>query len=202
MPRTAETVPTVDLVAHRAEQLAVERVRRGDPLALEMIFTAFRGELLQLARERTGSDAVAEDVVQDVFLAIWAGRATWHIRSSLRAYLRRAVHNVAARARTSSTRGPGTGLSLDAPETAAVSDLADPSPAPDEFVQHAALADALVRATRELPPRVRDVFALSRAHDLSNREIATTLGISLKTVETHMTRALVFLRRRLAAWRA
>lgn len=64
----------LDLAARRDEQLAVERVCAGDALALEIIFTAYRGELLRSATRVTQSPALAEEVVQDVFLAIWAGR--------------------------------------------------------------------------------------------------------------------------------
>src|SRR5260221_1808954 len=83
----------LDLTRQLAEQLAVERVRQGDALALEMIFTAYRRELLELAQRIVGVPEIAEDVVQDVFVAIWARRERWQVTSSLRGYLRRAVHN-------------------------------------------------------------------------------------------------------------
>ena len=56
----------------------MERVRQGDALALEAIFTAFHAELIELARRTAGGrQALADDVVQDVFLAIWSGREQW-----------------------------------------------------------------------------------------------------------------------------
>ena len=201
IPRPSRSGPALDLAARRDEQLAVERVRQGDALALEMIFSVFREELVALARRTLGSPALAEEVVQDVFLAVWTGRQHWHVRTSLRAYLRRAVHNVSARTGASRSRGWSGSLALDAAQRAAPADFADASRPPDIHAEHAALADAVDQATRTLPPRARDVFTLSRVRDLSNREIAEELGVSVKTVETHMTRALSLLRKQLTGWR-
>jgi len=59
---------------------------------------------------------------------------------------------------------------------------------------------ALAEAMNTLPPRCREVFELSRVHGLRYAEIATTLGLSVKTVEAQMGKALRILRERLAVW--
>jgi RNA polymerase sigma-70 factor (ECF subfamily) len=173
-------VQPLDFTARSDEQLVVQRVREGDTLAFEMIFAAFH---------------------EDVFLAIWTTRERWSIRTSLHAYLWRAVHNVATRAGTSRTRGPARGLRLEDAERTLPVRFADAAAAPDVLAERSALADAVEEAERIMPPRAREVFALRHQHELSNREIASTLGISLKTVETHMTRALATLRKQLTRWR-
>ncbi|MDE3054112.1 MAG: sigma-70 family RNA polymerase sigma factor [Gemmatimonadota bacterium] len=180
----------------------MERVREGDALALEMIFVAFRSELLVLADRVTGSRAIGEEVLQDVFLAIWRGRRGWHVATSLRAYLRRAVERTGSRARTSRTRGATSGASLDAGDGWAMAQaIPDGAPTPADNAAYEDLRHALEAATTAMPARVRDVFLLRRREELSNAEIATRLGVSVKTVETHMARALRFLRQRLAPWR-
>lgn len=201
-PRHSPAPPLtpLDLTARHDEQLAVERVRAGDALALEVIFTAYRAELLAAAERVTHSRSVAEEVVQDVFLAVWTGRARWYVRTSLGAYLHRAVHNVASRAAGSRTRGGATGTEIGEAARFAPARFSDPAPAPDEHAERAAFASAVSRATRDMPARARDVFALRREHDLSNAEIAAALGVSTKTVESHMTRALSVLRERLRGW--
>jgi RNA polymerase sigma-70 factor (ECF subfamily) len=193
---------TLDLATHREEQLAVERVRQGDALALEAIFTAYHAELLALAlRTSGGRPALADDVVQDVFLAIWSGREQWRIRTTLRAYLRTAVHHTASRATGSRVRTLARDISLEVAERASPERLADVRAPVDQGVERSALAEEVARVAGTLPPRDREVFTLGHRHDLSNREIAARLGISVKTVEAHMTRARSFLRERLGGWR-
>lgn len=192
----------LDLTARHDEQLAVARVRQGDALALEMIFLAFRTELLALGERVTGSREVGEEVIQDVFLAIWRGRAGWHVATSLRAYLRRAVERTGSRARGSRTRGATSGQSLDALDAAMEGPtIPDHRPTPADNAVYEDLRRAFERAASAMPPRARDVFLLRRREELSNHEIAERLGVSVKTVETHMARALRFLRRRLGPWR-
>ena len=53
------------------------------------------------------------------------------------------------------------------------------------------------RAINELPDKCKEVFKLSYLHDMKNKEIADVLGVSLRTVEAHMYKALKFLRNRL-----
>lgn len=190
----------LDLTARHDEQLAIGRVRHGDALALELIFLAFRDELLSVGERVAGSREVGEEVLQEVFLAIWRGRAGWHVASSLRSYLRRAVQRGASRARGSRTRGVLGGASLEVAEGFGGMVFADSAPTPEDDVVYDELRSALDEATSVMSPRARDVFVLRREEDLSNREIADRLGVSVKTVETHMGRALKFLRCRLRAW--
>ncbi|MGA9838619.1 MAG: sigma-70 family RNA polymerase sigma factor [Gemmatimonadaceae bacterium] len=190
----------LDLTARHDEQLAIGRVRHGDALALELIFLAFRDELLSVGERVAGSREVGEEVLQEVFLAIWRGRAGWHVASSLRSYLRRAVQRGASRARGSRTRGVLGGASLEVAEGFGGMVFADSAPTPEDDVVYDELRSALDEATSVMSPRARDVFVLRRDEDLSNREIADRLGVSVKTVETHMGRALKFLRCRLRAW--
>ncbi len=161
---------------------------------------AFHDELLRLAERVGGSREVAEDVLQDVFLSIWRARTRWRVANSLRAYLRRAVQNTALRARTSKTRQGPLGLPLGEDDDTPALTVTDSRPTPEDQAAFDELAAAAEAATRGLSPRARDVFLMRRDEELSNREIAARLGVSVKTVETHMRRALGFMRRRLTRW--
>ena len=65
---------------------------------------------------------------------------------------------------------------------------------------HPLVLGALRQAVSELPERCREVFELSRVQGLKYAEIALVLDISIKSVETHIGRALRALRKRLAKW--
>lgn len=73
------------------------------------------------------------------------------------------------------------------------------TPAPTNLIEEE-IDVALKKAVAELPDRCREVFELSRTHGLKYSEIATTLGISVKTVEAQMGKALRTLRVKLAPW--
>ncbi len=200
IPQPSRSKSSLDLAARRAEQLAVARVREGDALALELIFHAFQDEMLGVAERVSGSREVAEDVVQDVFLAIWQARSHWHVTSSLRGYLRRAAQNAAVRARGSRTHGGAVEARLAEMAGAGDGRLSDPRPTPVDQAAFDELAWAAQQATDALTPKARDVFLMRRREELSNQEIADRMGVSVKTVETHMRRALRFMRRRLGRW--
>jgi RNA polymerase sigma-70 factor (ECF subfamily) len=76
----------------------------------------------------------------------------------------------------------------------------DTAPSALGEVEAQELSDAVARVVATMPPRCREVFTLLRYQHLSYIEVAQVLGISPKTVEIHMTRALAILRARLAPW--
>jgi RNA polymerase sigma-70 factor (ECF subfamily) len=187
-------VTEIDLTERIDEQILARRVALGDAVAFEAVFRRYHIELRKRARHLLGSRALAEDVVQDVFLALWTARERLRITTSLGAYLHRSVRNAALR--RAAPRSAAV-LSLDElhePERSPTQSLVATGPSPLEHAEHALLVDELERATAALPPRAREVFTLSRRHQLSNHEIAQRLNLSTKTVEMHLTRALAALR--------
>lgn len=187
-------VTEIDLTERIDEHILARRVALGDAVAFEALFRRYHIELLERAQRMLGSRALAEDVVQDVFLAIWTARERLRVTTSLGAYLHRSVRNAALR--RSAPRNAAV-LSLDElhePDRSPGRPLVAPDPSPMEHAEHALLLDDLQRAAAALPPRAREVFTLSRYEQLSNREIAQRLNLSTKTVEMHLTRALAALR--------
>lgn len=70
---------------------------------------------------------------------------------------------------------------------------------PDRVVQSRHTLAVILRALEELPDRTRNIFILFRLENMKQREIADTLGLSVRTVEQHVIRASVYLRQRLDA---
>jgi RNA polymerase sigma-70 factor (ECF subfamily) len=80
------------------------------------------------------------------------------------------------------------------PLTIVAEQMPAPTPRPDEHLHHRQLEDLYQIAIEKLPPRRRDVFRLSRQEGLSHQQIASRLGISVRTVENHLAAALQSLR--------
>ncbi len=170
----------------------LDRLRRGDHDAFDAIFRAFYAPLVGLAERMLGQRAEGEEVVQDVLLEVWRRREDLHVEESLRAYLFRATRNrVLNRIRHENVvQRTSRQLGADRPPTASV--MAD--------VMESEIEDAVLAALSELPDRCREVFELSRMHGLKYTEIGIAMGISVKTVEAQMGKALRVLRARLAPW--
>lgn len=168
----------------------LHRLRQGDRDAFDAVFRAHYATLVGVAERVVGERAVAEELGQDVMLELWRRHGTLVVDGSLRAYLVRAARNRALnhvrhermKVRTA-PRAAGETVTL--PE------------APSNLVE-AELDTAVREAVGALPERCREVFELSRGQGLRYAEIASVLGISVKTVEAQMGKALRVLRERLA----
>lgn len=125
-------------------------------------------------------------------LELWRRRESLARDSSPQAYLFQSTRNRALN-HVRHERVERTG------EPEAVGLAAVNASAPEQLVEEE-IEVALRSAVSELPARCREVFELSRTHGLKYAEIATVLGISVKTVEAQMGKALRTLREKLAPW--
>lgn len=171
------------------DESLVARVAAGREDALALLHRRYAGLVFHLAA-RSLDRAAAEEIVQDVFLRVWERRTLLDPAGSLRALLYRSCRNAAlnhlAHRRVERLWERSQAA---APER--------PAPSAEIGVRERELGDAIDAAVGALPERCRLVFLLSRDHDLSYAEIADTLELSVKTVETQMGRALRSLRRAL-----
>ena len=167
-----------------------ERVRAGDHEAFRAMFEALYPSLCSVVARRVGSRAIAEELVQDVFLRVWERRESLDSQQSITGYLYRAARNQA------SNHLKHRGLA-DRSRHAIVLSLRPAETATDEEARFNEIAGVAQEAIDELPTRCREIFLLSRHAELSYAEIARLLGLSVKTVETQMGRALKTLRARL-----
>jgi RNA polymerase sigma-70 factor (ECF subfamily) len=135
---------------------------------------------------------VAEEIVQDVMLELWRRRESLARDTSPQAYLFQSTRNRALNhVRHERVERKG--------EPILTTQAGVEASAPAELVEEE-IGVALRAAVSELPERCREVFELSRTHGLKYSEIATVLGISVKTVEAQMGKALRSLRVKLAQW--
>ena len=163
----------------------------GGASALEQAFHAYSAPLCEFVYRYVGSRETAHELVQELFLRVWDLLDSPNPPTLSAPYLFRAARNQALKyLRHERVVLRWRQRAAHEPEPTAASTDAD--------VHHREVADAVDRAIAELPERCRLVFTLSRERDLGNAEIADLLGISVKTVETQMSRAIKTLRRKLA----
>ena len=138
------------------------------------------------------SRAVAEELVQDVMLEFWKRRETLAEESSPQAYLFQATRNRAL------NHIRHARIEREGEPHATRPEAVDPTA--HSLVVEDEMMIAVRKAVDSLPARCREVFELSRTHNMKYSEIATELGISIKTVEAQMGKALRTLREELAPW--
>lgn len=158
----------------------VRRIRTGDISAFEEVFRALHAPLCEIADSVVHSQAVAEEVVQELFFTIWQRRATLEA-GSLRAYLIRAVRNRALHhvRHSAVVRSAGRLVEGD-PEVAGIAAAA---PLPDVAVESSDAHRDLRLAMDALPPRSRLALQLRVDHGMPVRTIAESMGVTVKGVE-------------------
>jgi RNA polymerase sigma-70 factor (ECF subfamily) len=170
----------------------LNRLTTGDQDAFDSIFRAHYAQLVTFAQGLLRDRAAAEDAAQEVMLELWRRRAELAIHESLRAYLLRATRNRALNQLRHANVRRRAEPELMGEDSVAATGASQ--------VVAGELRTAIVAAVAVLPPACREVFELSRGQGLRYSEIASTLGISVKTVESQMGKALRHLRMRLAGW--
>lgn len=178
--RTLPTSPTFDVTD------ALEAAERA---TFETMFRSHYQALVGFGARYTGSIAIAEEVVQEVFLSMWRQKATMPPADKIRSYLYRAVHNRALNV----VRHERVARTRDAESVEPR--FSEPA---DEKLMREETERLIQAAVDRLPERCRLIFILSREQKLTYAQIAEVAGVSIKTVETQMGRALRSLRNALA----
>jgi len=132
-------------------------------------------------------EAIAEDIVQQTFFRLWEKRETMGEIRSLTAYLYRSVHN-------ESLNYLRHVKVKSAYQQFTVQQMNDQEHSAAQRIGLKELEQRLDKALKELPEQCRTIFQMSRFEELKYREIADRLGLSVKTIENQMGKALKMLR--------
>lgn len=169
------------------EELLCRVTQLEDYEAFEKLFHRFYSTLCQHVYRLILCEHKAEEIVSDVFIKIWNNRANLILKSKVKSYLYTAVRNQAI-----------DYLRKQVKERRINGDITQ-----DHYSEYASPVEMVISGETEaiveaaidaLPPQGRLIFRMSRDQGLKYREIADMLNISIKTVETHMRRSLIFLR--------
>lgn len=154
------------------------RVAGGDQQAFRALARRHAGPAHRLARRIVGSDAQAEDIVQDALLRVWTNAVRWRPQAAFRTWLYRVVVNLCLNAK----RRPA-----DLPLSAA-GDPADPEDA-GAALERRERDHAVAAAVDALPARQRAAIVLTYQEGLSNAEAAAVLDASVSGLEALLVRA-------------
>ena len=171
----------------------IDGLRRGDVASFEAIFREYYPRLCGFAHGYLADRSACEDVVQDLFTAIWEKRRRLDIRTSLKAYLfgalRNRLLNKSARLKLEQQWFQREDIGDDV--------IADGAPLADALLQSSDTSARLRAAVDSLPPGCRTIVKLRFEEEMSYAEIAEAVGVAPKTVENQLARARKLLRERL-----
>lgn len=189
-PPAPATAPTDDAL--------LARVATGDRSALDELFARYRGVAYRVAYRLLGREADALDAVQDGFVNALTHLDRFVGRSSFKTWLLRVVCNAAldiGRQRKRDERVP------QAPREFSFDELSEPEAVPtDANLVRADLRRAIDAALARLPDAQRQTFVLHVEGDLTYREVADALGISIGTVMSRLFYARQRLKELLAGY--
>ena len=174
------------LYAAWSDDALVKALGQGDAKAFEEIYVRYWYQLFDLAHRKLNSREAAEEIVQELFTALWHKREA-HTISKLRPYLHSAVKYQIIDSIKSKMTHAGY-LAYTKPY------LSEADRATEDVVAVSDLSGALVASVTRLPEHTQQVSRLSRFEHQSVPEIAGRLNLSQKTVEYHLTRAMKLLR--------
>ena len=172
------------------DQIAL-RIKAGDEKAFELLFYKYYVRLCGFANRFLDDPENSREVVQETFVKIWEGRENIDPEESLKSYLFTITKNTALnRLRRKKVESKFIGIyKLVYIENDEYFDY--------DSIQIQELEKSITDAISTIPTKSKRVFELSRIEGLTYGEIAETLKISVKTVETQMSRALQILRHKL-----
>jgi RNA polymerase sigma-70 factor, ECF subfamily len=172
------------------ERYLIERLKEDDIHALKVIFDRHYSNLYQYLLLIFKNQLLVENIAQDIFVYLWENRKSLEIRSSLASYLFAAGRYKAINKLRDAKRHEIIGQKISESQ-----DEMEKSPV--TLLETKELEQIVEEAIGSLPERCQQIFRLSREEDLSYKEIASLLNISVNTVENQMSIALKKLRERL-----
>jgi RNA polymerase sigma-70 factor (family 1) len=165
----------------------VALLQLGDRAAYKEIYQRYSVLLLNHAYNKTRSREEAKDIVHEVFAALWANQENINPENNLAGYLYTCVRNVFFNQVARNN--------VQIKYLASVKEFSmSGSIITDYLVRERQLLEIINREIESLPPKMGEVFKLSRNEYLTHKQIAERLEISEQTVSKHITNALKILR--------
>ena len=170
------------------ELFILNRMVEGDKEAFRFFFDKYYTDLCNLVNFYLHNPVISEEIVQDIYVYFWEKKENIKIDSSVKSYLIKASKNKSLNYLRDEKR------KLNIHEQLTKVNEKEYSMTTENSMDARWLRDLINRSVDSLPPKCREIFILVKGKELSYKEIAEQLGISVKTVENQMGKALKNLR--------
>lgn len=171
----------------KIEASLLEGLRNGDLCSYEILYVNYYDDLCFFLSRISNNPGLSEDLVQEVFINIWNKRSTLQIKTSFKKYLYKCVYNQYLLHLREQKKQMNL---LETLKSEAIQEYYE-----SDTTEWESKILKLRNAIDSLPPKCRQAFVLSRFEDRKYKEIAGLMGISIKTVEIHISKALGLLRK-------
>jgi RNA polymerase sigma-70 factor (ECF subfamily) len=161
-----------------SDEMLIKRIADGDQLAMRTLFARHQMPLYRWLLRIVRDEALAEDLLSEVFLDVWRQAVSFEARSSVSTWLL-----AIGRYKALSALRRRTDVELD-DETAAA--IPDPADNPELVLQKKNRSELLRRSLASLSPEHGEVIDLVYYHDKSVKEVAGIVGVAEATVKTRM----------------
>lgn len=189
--RNIRSLDGIDLSRDKDERIIrdnewVRRINLGDPKAFEEMYKCYYPQLFHFLKRYLNEDELIEDTIQQVFFRVWKKRDKVEARGTLKSYLYTAVRNQALKQIQKDRKTNYNNEQLHENSVANVKN-------PENTIELKELNEAYMEAVEKLPEKRRHIFLMHRQDQLTYKEIAAILNVSVKTVETQISRSLKYL---------
>lgn len=172
------------------DKTLVVRLKEGDKRAFKELFERHYPLFISFARRLLKDESTAEDLIQNVFMKIWVGRANLNENKSFKNYLLVSIRNEVYQYFRYAFR-----LEDSEKYSEKFLEVIDNSMNIETEMSAKELEKNVTKIIADMPQRRREIFNMSRHEKLSNKDIAQRLGLSVRTVEKHIENALADIRK-------
>jgi len=174
----------ISVIINIIKLLSIKGLKDGDELYFRRVFDQYHQKLYFFILNKTKSEYIAEEVVQMAFTKLWECRGTLQEEYALSTQLFRIATTTLIDFLRKYNNKDAVTARLD------VVHIENGIDSTNEIMSGAELQKRISEAVNDLPPVRKLVFEMSRERGMTYREIAATLSVSSKTVESHIYKAL------------
>ncbi|HEY3370347.1 MAG TPA: RNA polymerase sigma-70 factor [Prolixibacteraceae bacterium] len=178
-----------------SDHVLYEKIAQSNVLAFDTLFVRYYKKLCYYSHTITRKNEISEEVVQDVFIKIWANREFLQIEKSIKSYLYRSVYNLSVNVLRDNKK-----LNNSVEIDSNCSDFKSYDNADNDILFNE-LEFRLFETINSFPEKQKNVFILKRFDGLSYKQISVELNMSEKMVEKYVSKSLTSLRNELIEYK-